>query len=236
MARCVAQAGGAKLGLGHALIPLGAPTFGIGAPIECGHASSAPPTLETADVIDVVGAVIAATVGLGGTLLAAGVALVGLLWVFRHERNERADERFDAAVADLMRAIGAHATEREAWLRDQTARPVARPARRSPRRDEVWGGPMDASVNIAADIALMHARTPDRQTAMKFVGNVLYMMGFARSVWAIAKSGEIVADLRRWRIGDLSQDEFIERMKLLYSQAVTSGEKSPLPVTGEPAP
>lgn len=197
----------------------------------------ASPSIFAATVLDIVTAAFSAAIGVAGTLLAAGVSLGGLYWVFRHERNERADERFDAAVADLMRAVGGRATELQVWLSEQTGRTQKLNSEWTfAERDEVWGGPMSTTVNTAADIAVMHARSPARLAAMNAVARTTYIMGFARTVWVIAKSGELVADLRRWRTGELTQGAFLEKMNTLYGQAADSAENSPKPIADEPGP
>jgi hypothetical protein len=165
------------------------------------------------------------------TLVAAGIALGGLLWVFRHERRERADERFDTAVAELMRAIGDGAEAQAAWLDIKVAASGVTPEL---IRNTVYGGPLHTGVNTAADIAWMQARTPDRLAAMKAVADATYSMGLALTIWSITKSGELVADIRKWRTGELTQSAFIEKMNLLHQQATRSAEKGEM-VASSPA-
>ncbi|WP_166870292.1 hypothetical protein [Salinibacterium sp. ZJ450] len=163
-----------------------------------------------------------ALLGVVGTLVAAGIALGGLLWTFRHERRERAEERFDRALQALMEALGRRAEQLDEW--------VSTPSHTRNMRGEIstsWpksrdrsGGPLDADVQTAADVAHMLARGDDQVQALATVAETIYMLKRGRIGWQIGTCGQIVGDIRKWRSGKLSTQAFHDQMKELTATAL----------------
>jgi hypothetical protein len=155
-----------------------------------------------------------------GTLLAASIGVVGLWVVLTREQAERRRARMDEALADVMRALGARSADLDEWLdRDIGMAGTFRITLRG--MPDLVGGPTDAPMQTAIDIAWMNARGPER-VVLSAIGTATFSLKLGRVTWQQAIVGEIVGDIRKWRTGEFTDAQMIESMQAIEKFAMDS--------------
>jgi hypothetical protein len=170
-------------------------------------------------------------------LIAALIGLLGLRWVNERDRRARkvesleraADERSvrsQLALERLMSVIGARALELSRWLAEPGFAGYNAEGKlvyAEPKdANKTIGGPLDVEMQTAADIAAMSASSADQAGALE-VAEVLYHFKRTLVRWQVAKLGEVVGDIRKWKTGALSEQEFIADLRAMKTQ-IEEGE------------
>lgn len=167
--------------------------------------------------------------GVGGTIVAAFVGVGGLLIVLGVERSGRYIERVDAALSEVIAALGRRATELDAYtsemfsLNDSVHQQAMVSQRRDARRSSP-GGPLDADLQAAAEVACLTATRRGDRAPVEALAAATYDLKQAASHWQMERAGRIAADVRRWRTGELNSRVFITRMQEHRNDARASGE------------
>jgi hypothetical protein len=156
----------------------------------------------------------------GVVLVAAIVGVLGLLWTNGLERRRRRQDSSDLAFSKLMIAIGNHAIRSAQWM-DEPApgRNLSDIEDRYPgkNRGTTAGGPLDVDLQTAADVTVMEASKRDRPVALQ-LAETLFHFKRALVSWQIARMGEVVGDIRKWKTGEIKAGTIIEKLKALKGQ------------------
>ncbi|MDI2099562.1 hypothetical protein [Ruicaihuangia caeni] len=152
----------------------------------------------------------------GVVLLAALIGVAGLLLANQVEQWRRQQAESDLAFVHLMHAIGAHALRCEAWLSEPSySRNLQDGSITSvfPKdRNTTFGGPIDVELQTTVDIAVLEATKRDRAVALQ-LAETLFHFKRARTAWQIGRFGEIVGDIRKWKTGDMSERDFVDKLR-----------------------
>ncbi|MCU1408484.1 MAG: hypothetical protein JWM23_564 [Microbacteriaceae bacterium] len=149
--------------------------------------------MTVADAAQVIGTLVAALIGVAG--------LAGVLWI---EQRTRYKDALDAALAEVMRAFARRATD----LEIHRERKWGAMGLRFP---DAPGGPLDADMQSAIEIAWMVARGRDRPV-LKSLGDATYALKMGLVSWQIGMLGPLAMDIRRWRTDAIDRAEFIRIM------------------------
>ena len=156
--------------------------------------------------------------GVLGATAAAVVGVLGLLLVLRCESAERYRERVDRAFAEVVTALGRRALELDAWtsanpsLNDTIGQQIAVSELRESRRRSP-GGPLDADLQTAAEVACLTARGRKDRPSAHALAEATFALKRALPSWQIQRAGRIAHDIRRWRSGEISSTTFIAQMR-----------------------
>ncbi|MCT1476510.1 hypothetical protein [Microbacterium sp. p3-SID336] len=167
--------------------------------------------------------------GILGTIIAAFVGVGGLLIVLGVERSGRYVERVDASLAEVIAALGRRAAELDVYtselfsLNDSHYQQVMVSQRRDARRASP-GGPLDADLQAAAEVACLAATRRRDRAPVEALAAATFDLKQAVTLWQMERAGRIAADVRRWRTGELDSPAFIVRMQEHRDGARASGE------------
>lgn len=167
--------------------------------------------------------------GVAGTIVAAFVGVGGLLIVLGVERSGRYVERVDAALAEVIAALGRRATELDRYtsemfsLNDSIHQQAMVSQRRDARRRSS-GGPLDADLQAAAEVACLAATRRRDRAPVEALAAATFDLKQAVTLWQMEHAGRIAADVRRWRTRELDAPAFIARMQEHRDGARASGE------------
>ena len=159
------------------------------------------------------------------SITGAFLGVLGIAGVLFLEQRERYRSKFDAALSGALHALGDRAIELSVWL--ETAGVIAIPSSgriaRLKDRNDVTGGPDDARMQTAIDVAWMMARRGDLKVK-RALGDVTYDLKLARTVWQVHVLGEIVGHVRKWRTGEHSPADVIRELERIGHDARASAD------------
>lgn len=149
-----------------------------------------------------------------GVVVAAVVGVLVAVWGQAAARKAAYVDRLDSALAVVIVALGKRALDVDAW-----AAPAEVPIAGSlgqrytrPDRGEGLGGPLNAEVHMAVEAAwLLATKRKDRVCLEALAVGTNGLTG-ASARWQIANVGQVVASLRGWRTGGLTERQFRANM------------------------
>lgn len=162
----------------------------------------------------------------GGTIVAALIGVGALAITFGVEARSRYTARLDEALAGVILALAERADSVDRWSDAEASASRLSPVSMDRIR---WmainapGGPSDANVQAAVEIAWLAARGRDR-ACMSALADATFSLKRAVVTWQVDRSGRVAAAVRRWRTGELPRRAFIEEMTVLGRDAIASGE------------
>jgi hypothetical protein len=154
---------------------------------------------------------IAAGIGALAALVAAGIGVYGVFRVLQREQRERQESRLNDALAALMTILAERAVELNEWLNEPHPTLFGGTMNYRSLPDTV-GGPSDARLQSAVDVAWMIARDPEDVQVLEAIGDATFMMKRGRTTWQAAEVGVVVGDIRKWRNKTITADECIAAM------------------------
>jgi len=164
---------------------------------------------------------IAAGIGALAALVAAGIGVYGIFRVLQREQKERQESRLNDALATLMTVLAERAVELNEWLNE--ARPTLLGGSMNYRSNpDTTGGPNDARMQSAVDVAWMIAREPEDVRVLEAIGEATFMMKRGRAVWQAAELGVVIGDIRKWRNRTITADECVAAMNARRQFAIES--------------
>jgi hypothetical protein len=163
---------------------------------------------------------VAALIGAAGAVIAAAIGVFGIRSVLRAEQRERQAARFVDSLAGIMRAVGNYSVEMNAWM-DVSQGPYSR----RNFAKVTAGGPVDAGVQTAIDIATMTARTDEERSALFAIRQATNALKRGYMGSRLSALGQITGDIRGWQQGTMPHARLIQDMTELVKTAATEEAK-----------
>ncbi|MFE5671694.1 hypothetical protein ACFQ58_08795 [Agromyces sp. NPDC056523] len=163
-----------------------------------------------------------------GVLVAAILGVLVAVWGQWVARRAANVERFDAALAGVIVALGKRATELDEWASPAEVAVVGSLGMRATRdaRFGDAGGPVDIELQTAVEAAWLVAPGRKDRECMDALSAAVYNFKEGTVQWQIDSLARLAADIRAWRTGTLSPNHFRYGMETWSGAAFGVGARA----------
>jgi hypothetical protein len=153
---------------------------------------------------------------IAGTIVAALIGVAGVIVTIVVENRSRYRARLDEALAGVVGALARRADDLDEWC---TARHQWMP---DARNRLLVDGPMDTDLQAATEIAMLAGKRNGDRAPLAALGDATFTLKDAVVGWQITRTGRLSAEIRRWRTGEVTGEEFTRRMQSVTAAAARS--------------
>ncbi|MGW4929143.1 hypothetical protein ACWEOH_08325 [Agromyces sp. NPDC004153] len=150
-----------------------------------------------------------------GVLVAAVLGVLVAIWGQWVARRAANVERFDAALASVIGALGRRTTELDGWASPADVPVVGSLGMRATRgaRYGDAGGPVDVELQTTVEAAWLVAPTRSDRECMEALSAAVFNFKEGTVQWQIHSLARLAADVRAWRTGTMPPKHFLYGME-----------------------
>lgn len=163
-----------------------------------------------------------------GVIVAAVLGVGVAVWGQWKARKAAERDSLDAALASVILALGERAVELEAWAAPAPEWVVGSQGLTyvRPPRGGSPGGPTDARLQTAVEVAWLLARTQKERACLEALAGATFYLKLASVRWQVARLGRVAAAVRKWRTGFFDDERFRADM-LAHKEAAAAAAPKP---------
>lgn len=163
-----------------------------------------------------------------GVIVAALLGVLVAIWGQWVARRAASVERFDAALAAVIVALGRRATELDEWASPAEVPVVGSLGMRAARgaRHGETGGPVDVELQTTVEAAWLVAPGRREGQCMELLSEAVFNFKKGTVQWQIDSLARLAADIRAWRTGTMTLKHFLYGMETWSGVAFDVGRRA----------